>query len=114
MIRGDIGITHVSVADDGLRIARIVPGGPADQAGLRGPRITRRGPFEFEARGTADIILAIDGSAVTSASEFLGHIENKKPGDVVELTIRRQEDILKIDVLLGGEGLVAEESDLSI
>ena len=29
MIRGDIGITHVTPVDDGLRIARLVSGGPS-------------------------------------------------------------------------------------
>ena len=109
VIRGDIGISHVSVVDDGLRIARIDKGGAAEQAGLRGPRVTRRGPIVIEDRGAADIILAIDSVPVTTASEFLGHIENKKPGDVVELTIRRADRIMQVEVLLGGEGLAGSD-----
>lgn len=114
VIRGDIGITHVSVVDGGLRIARLESGGPAERAGLRGPKVSRRGPFVYEDRTTADIILAVDGEPVTSASEFLGHIESKKPGDTVQLTIRRKDRVLKIDVELGGEGAAATGSDLSI
>jgi S1-C subfamily serine protease len=114
VIRGDIGITHVSVVDGGLRIARLEPGGPAERAGLRGPKVTRRGPFVVEDRGTADIILAVDGEPVTSASEFLGHIESKKPGDTVRLSIRRQDRVLEIDVELGGEGGAGTDGDLSI
>lgn len=114
VIRGDIGITHVSVVDGGLRIAGLVRGGAAERAGLRGPKISRRGPIVLEDRGAADVILAIDGDPVTSASEFLGHIENKKPGDAVELTIRRQNQVIEVEVTLGGEGLAAGKGDLSI
>lgn len=103
VIRGDIGITHVSVVDDGLRIARMVANGPAERAGLRGPKVTRRGPVVIEDRGAADIIVAVDGQRVTTASEFLGHIESKKPGDVVEITVLRNGRRTPIRVTLGGE-----------
>jgi S1-C subfamily serine protease len=103
VIRGDIGITHVSVVEDGLRIARLVPNGPAERAGLRGPRVTRRGPVVIEDRSTADIIIAVDGEAVTTASEFLGHIESKKPGDSVEITVLRNGRRTPVTVTLGGE-----------
>ena len=103
VIRGDIGITHVSVVEDGLRIARMVPNGPAEMAGLRGPRITRRGPVVIEDRGAADIIVAVDGQPVTTASEFLGHIESKKPGEVVEIVVLRNGRRTPIRVTLGGE-----------
>lgn len=104
VIRGDIGITHVTVVDDGLRIARLVPDGPAERAGLRGPRVTRRGAFVFEDRSTADIIVEVDGEPVSTAAEFLGHIENKKPRDAVEVTVLRNGRRTKVRVVLGGEG----------
>jgi S1-C subfamily serine protease len=103
VIRGDIGITHVTVVDDGLRIARIVPGGPAEAAGLRGPKVSRRGPVVIEDRSTADIIVEVDGEAVSTAAEFLGHIESKKPGDVVEVTVLRTGRRSTMRVVLGGE-----------
>lgn len=101
VIRGDIGITHVTVTDKGLRIARLTPGGPAEVAGLRGPRITRRGPVNFIDRGAADIITGVNGKPVKDAAEFLGLIENMKPGDVVELSILRGTQTLVIPVTLG-------------
>lgn len=107
VIRGDIGITHVSVVDDGLRIARLVPGGPAEAAGLRGPKITRRGPVVIEDRSAADIIVEVDGEPVKTAAEFLGHIESKKPGDVVEVTVLRSGRRVPIRVVLGGENVPA-------
>jgi S1-C subfamily serine protease len=114
VIRGDIGITHVTVTEKGLRIARLVPGGPAEQAGLKGPKVTRRGPWTIEDRGGADIIVAVDGEPVKTAAEFLGHIESKKPGDVVQVTVLRGERRLDVPVTLGGENVPAGRKDVNI
>ncbi|MBL8850235.1 MAG: trypsin-like peptidase domain-containing protein [Planctomycetaceae bacterium] len=103
VIRGDIGITHVTPVDDGLRIARLVPGGPAEKAGLRGPRTTRRGPVVLEDRGGADIIVEVDGEKVAKPADFLGHIESKKPGDAVDITVLRNGRRTTVTVTLGGE-----------
>ena len=107
VIRGDIGITHATETEQGLRIVRIVPGGPAEKAGLRGPVKVkqRRGPFVVEQidRSAADVIIAINGQKVTKASEFLGVIETKKPGDVVELTILREGKDTKVSIRLSGD-----------
>jgi S1-C subfamily serine protease len=114
VIRGDIGITHVTVTEKGLRIARLVPGGPAELAGLKGPKVTRRGPVVIEDRGSADIIVAVDGEPVTTAAEFLGHIENKKPGDVVEVTVMRGDRRINVPVTLGGENAPPGRRDVNI
>jgi len=49
VIRPDIGITRVYQIEEGLVIATLAAGGPAEQAGLRGLRLIRqprrRGPF---------------------------------------------------------------------
>lgn len=103
VIRGEIGITHVNVTDDGLRIARMTPKGPAERAGLRGPKVGRRGPFVIEDFGAADIITAVDGEKVEKPSDFLGKIEAKKPGDQVVVTVLREEKPLDVTITLGGE-----------
>ncbi len=107
VIRGEIGISHVSEIDGGLRVVQLTPGGPAEQAGLRGPRtnVERQGRFEFRRTdwSRADIIVAVDGDAVSTAAEFLEHIESKKPGNVVQLTIVRQGQTMTVDITLGGD-----------
>src|SRR5690606_12091931 len=93
--------------DEGLRIARLDPDGPAKAAGLREPQITRtrRGPIVMESidRNYADIITAIDGKKVVTAADFMEQIESRKPGEVVELTILREGRTLSVQVTLAGD-----------
>ncbi|MGH7202742.1 MAG: S1C family serine protease [Planctomycetaceae bacterium] len=107
VIRPDIGIVRVYETDEGLLIDQLVPDGPADAAGLRGPTIVRqrRGPFLMERldRGTADLITAVDGQPVQTADDFLGYIEMKRIGETVRLTILREGRTMEIDVVLGGD-----------
>lgn len=104
VIRGDIGITHVTVTDRGLRVKRLAPGGPAEKAGIRGPKVTRRGPLVIVDQGEADIIVAVNGQPVSSASEFLGNFESKKPGDAVRLTVLRANgELVELNVVLGSD-----------
>lgn len=111
VIRGDVGITHVTVVDQGLRVARLTPGGPAEKAGLKGPEVTRRYPLVIEDRNAADIIVGVNGNPVTSAAEFLGMIESKKPGDLVELSVLRKDKVVKVPITLGGEASSPRSSD---
>ena len=77
----------------GLLIAKLTPGGPAEKAGLRGPKIVRqrRGLIVIERvdRGAADLIVAVDQKQIKSAADFLDYIESKKPGDTVVVTVLR-------------------------
>ncbi len=110
VIRPEIGISRVYETGKGLLVAQLVPGGPAEKAGIKGPETVRerRGPFMVERvnRKAADLIVAIDGKAITKADDFLGDIESKNPGDVVELTVLRHGKEVNIAVKLGG-GIVA-------
>lgn len=109
VIRPDIGITRVFKTDNGLGIATLMPGGPAEHAGLKGFRITkqqsRRGPFVYEEtkvdRTAADEITAIDGEKVSGVDDLLSMIERKRPGDEVMVTIRRGGKSQQVRVRLG-------------
>ena len=109
VVRADIGIVAVMETDEGLQIVRTNKGGPADQAGLRGWAIVRRqvsrGPLvynvEREDRSHADVILAVNGEQVESASAFVEKIELYRPGDRVELTILREGRRQLVEVTLG-------------
>ncbi|MCA9000033.1 MAG: trypsin-like peptidase domain-containing protein [Planctomycetaceae bacterium] len=114
VIRGDIGITHVTVTEQGLRVARLAAGGPAEKAGVRGPEVTRRGPLLLVDRGKADIIVAVNAEPVGTAAEFLSIIESKKPGDVVELTVLRGDKTIKIPVTLGRDDQGPDDAGVNI
>ena len=107
VVRPEVGIAKVFETEHGLLIERLIPGGPAERAGLQGPRnvTRRRGPFVVESvdRSTADLIVAVDGKKVTNADDFLGIIEAKEPGNQVSLTIVRKGKEMQVQVVLGGE-----------
>ncbi|AMV18615.1 S1C family serine protease [Planctomyces sp. SH-PL14] len=113
VVRGEIGITHVSQIEQGLRIRRLSPKGPGERAGLRGPKLVRRGPFMLEDIGAADVIIKVDGEKIETPADFLGRIESKKPGQKVVVTVLREEQEVDVTVLLGGEEMPASaEVDL--
>ena len=109
VIRPDIGITRVYQIEEGLVVATLAPGGPAEQAGLRGFRLVRqqrrRGPFIYEEtqidRSSADLIIAVDGQDVRTADDLLSAIESKRPGDQVLLTVIREGRETRVPVTLG-------------
>lgn len=106
MIHPEIGIQRVYETEQGLLVAKLTPGGPAETAGIRGPKIIRqrRGLITIERidRGAADLIVAVDSRPVKSASDFLDYIESKKPGDTVVVTVLRgkEQTPTKISVTL--------------
>ena len=111
VIRPDAGISRVYQSDQGLVVATLVPGGPAERAGIRGFRIVRerrrQGPFMVETervdRAGADAIVAVGGQAVRTADDFLSVIESRNPGDQVLITVEREGHRLDVPVLLDAE-----------
>jgi S1-C subfamily serine protease len=109
VVRADIGITHVVETNQGLVIARLAEGGPAERAGLRGFRrvVERRQQggllFERESidRSAADRILAVDGAPVRSGVAFRDKIWEYRPGDAVVLTVVREGVQQQVRVVLG-------------
>ena len=104
VIRPEIGITRVYQTEKGLLIAQMRPNGPAEKAGLRGPKVnrSRRGPFVVDRvdRSAADLIVGVDGQKIDTADDFLSYIDEKKPGQEVVLTVIRDGKKLKVAVVL--------------
>ncbi|MFO0917391.1 MAG: trypsin-like peptidase domain-containing protein [Planctomycetaceae bacterium] len=104
VIRPEIGIARVYQTEEGLLVAELRPHGPAEKAGLKGPKITRtrRGPFVVERvdRSAADLIVAVDDQKVVTAEDFLSYIEEKRPGESVVLTLIRDGKKQLVDVPL--------------
>ncbi len=105
VIRAGIGIQRVYETEKGLLIAKLTPGGPAEKANLRGPKITRtrRGVFIEERidRSAADLILAVNGKPVKSADDLLSEIEAQPVGATVKLEVFRDGKHIEVPVTLG-------------
>jgi M6 family metalloprotease-like protein len=71
--------------EDGVPIGRITPGSPADKAGLK----------------SGEILLRIDGHALSSSFNLADALAEKKPGDTVTVTVRRDgKDVeLRVDLV---------------
>jgi 2-alkenal reductase len=83
----------------GAYVTNVTPGGPADQAGIRGG--TQPTSDERLLAG-GDIITAIDGIPVATFDDLLGYLTtNKSPGDTVVLTILREGQTMDVTVTLG-------------
>jgi len=72
-------------APRGVIIAGVVPGGPADQAGLR----------------PGDVLLSIEGRPILDARETMSDIAAVEPGDSLPLTVVRGGEELELTVEVG-------------
>ncbi len=70
--------------DTGALIVEVVPNSPAAAAGIR----------------QYDVIVAIDGTPVSTAQDVIDLLGTKDPGDTVALQLRRGTDTVAIDVTL--------------
>lgn len=83
----------------GAYVVQVVPGSPAEKAGLRG------GSRETEIPGLlagGDLIIAIDGQPVRRFDDLLKYLINhKQPGDDVVFTVLRDGEEVEVTVRLG-------------
>ena len=71
---------------EGVLVAEVPEGGPADQAGIE----------------PGDLVTAVGGEEVRSVEDFLGLLRRSERGDVVEVELVRDGDERTIDVTLAG------------
>ncbi|MBS7619044.1 trypsin-like peptidase domain-containing protein [Candidatus Bathyarchaeota archaeon] len=85
----------------GALITTVVPGGPAEKAGLRG------GTMDVAIEGTTvriggDVILGVENNVVKNLYDLIVYMERyKKPGDSVNMKILRSNSIIDVQVILG-------------
>lgn len=90
--------------DDGVKgalVSEVEEGGPADVAGVRGGErdVDLDG---FTVRVGGDIIIGVDGQTVNDFYELVVNLERyHMPGDVVTLTILRDNSVIDLDLELG-------------
>ena len=87
-------------SDRGAMIMEIVPNGPADKAGLKGGnRQVQIGNSLIIIGG--DVITELKSEKVNSSDDLIRMIRDHRPGDSVALTILRNGQFLRINVILG-------------
>jgi S1-C subfamily serine protease len=75
----------ISFNGDNLRVVEVVPGAPADRAGVR----------------SGDVAQAVDDQKVATPEELVGELKAKRAGGVVVLTMQRKGEEMKVKIKLG-------------
>jgi S1-C subfamily serine protease len=91
-------------APTGSLISKVIPDGPADQAGLQGADSGDDATIEFQGRPVrvgGDVITAVDGEELVNENDLSRIISEHQPGDKVTLQIIRDGDQMDVDVTLG-------------
>jgi S1-C subfamily serine protease len=96
--------------DSGVLVQEVVPGGPADKAGIRG------GSTSATIDGASlnlggDIITAIDGKKASSMDEVVNLINAAKPGDTLDVTVRSGGETKTLTVTLGDRPSSVKDSE---
>ena len=81
----DAGSNANPDAGTGAQVVQVVPGGPAEKAGVT----------------SGDVITAVDDQLVTSSVDLTAAVRSTPPGQSVTLTVQRGNDSQKIPVTLG-------------
>jgi M6 family metalloprotease-like protein len=85
--RASLGIQVGEAGEDGAPITRVTPGSAAATAGVR----------------SGDQLLKVDGAVVTGALRMADTVAERKPGDVMTLTLRRDGQETEVKVTLAEE-----------
>ena len=80
-----LGVSLDTADSGGAHISTVATGTPAAAAGLRG----------------SDVVTAVDGKKIASSQELRLVIDNHKPGDRIELRVRRAGETMTFTVTLG-------------
>ncbi len=80
---------------EGVLLMDVTQGGPADVAGLKGTKRTRRGEILI-----GDLIVGVDGKKVATYDDLYSALDERKVGDTVEVSFIRNDKPQKTKVKL--------------
>jgi S1-C subfamily serine protease len=83
-----------AVESGGAPVTRLTPGSGAEKAGVK----------------TGDILLKIDGAAITTSTGVSDSLSEKKPGDVVTVVLQRNGKTEEVKVTLGADSASEDRS----
>lgn len=85
----------------GVMISEVTDGGNAQKAGLKGgTEAAYYGSRRDIIYLGGDVIIQIDDIAVTSLADYYSALESKRPGDTVEVTVRRDKKNITMTIVL--------------
>jgi len=118
--RAYLGITGAEIGPDvaralnlpveqGVMVARVLGGGPADDAGIKGATGEATiGGQTFPVGG--DIITKVDGKEITGMDEVISAVNDRKPGDELTLTVFSGGQQKDVSVQLGDRPANAQDA----
>jgi len=84
-------------ADRGVYVTQVIPGSPAEQAGL----LASGNDFLLRPTGDGDIIVAVNGVPVDSVAVLITQLNEHLPGDGIALKVIRGGEEIEVLVTLG-------------
>jgi S1-C subfamily serine protease len=107
--RGYLGVSTTTIdkslqglnlpVDRGALVQSVTPGSPADKAGIRAGDISATLDGDPIQLG-GDIITEVDGKPIKSNDDLTAAIAGRKPGEKVQITIRRGDKTKEVEVTL--------------
>jgi S1-C subfamily serine protease len=92
------------LGEAGVLVLDVPPGTPAAAAGVRGTTRDAAGRLVL-----GDVIVSLDGKAVTRQADLFEALDARRPGDAVRLGVLRGGKPVELTVTLGGRDLVKGE-----
>jgi S1-C subfamily serine protease len=84
---------------EGAFVLRVAKGSSAEEAGLKGAKISREGEFFG-----GDIIVSVNGKKIESVSRLLATLDDYRIGNTVRLGVRRGDRLIEVAVRLQAAG----------
>ncbi len=93
-----VSALNLKPGQQGILVAEVVPGGPAEKAGLQGAPLDSNG----NPTGAGDIITGINGQKVNQFEDLISYLyANTQPGQSVTLSVLRNRNEIKVPLTLG-------------
>lgn len=90
----NLTVRHRNTAYLGTRLK------PATERGCLISGVAKNSPAEKAGLKIGDLVLAVDGAAIANDDEFIFRVARYWPGEAVELTIRRDDNVLQKKAIL--------------